>query len=659
MNGYQKTILFLKVDQLSQYGIGQPDDLSFDDCLEGILTAIQKDKKMELLSQYKAVVISNGIDSAFLITFKERGDIKSIQVQVFFRHIRTKNFYQSGSIPEYNAFMVASCLRELVALNGNDVMNSTDEFCNSLKTGIKDGLWRMLLQFHLGYPEPQKADETDIKPKEDLYRLIYNKELVVPETALGNNEKNLYVTHDTPLDNYNGDDMKMPSATWQSRFWKYCTTTENAATYRRSLPRFMPPWLIEQWWDKGGQDTEAETDADKRNRQSDFLNNIVRRGLRRLSTDGNIQLKFPFAHFGEWDVADPEEIGMFRSLHALMRKYISNENDKKPFGLAVFGAPGSGKSHGVIEIAKHAFNVEKKEDLKLIECNLAQFMEPDDLYRKLMEARSSMTRDGQVPIIFLDEFDAKLGEDEFGWFKHLLAPLQDGTFTYDKTLFHIGKAFIVCAGGLNHSFQEFEWKSSEERYKHAKITDLISRLKWHVNIKGLNPYFPFPLEDEKTRDKIETLNNAIASSNYEIDVQEKVDTQTHNVGGAGNAGTPTPKKWNLSYENIKKMDPLYEIRRAVLLQSLLKSNMSTILENDTLNVDLNVLHALLHIPVYKYGIRSMETIIKMSRPASRDARRFTKSMIPPPAQLEMHVDAAKFYELMEEADKKNETENEK
>jgi hypothetical protein len=77
-------------------------------------------------------------------------------------------------------------------------------------------------------------------------------------------------------------------------------------------------------------------------------------------------------------------------------------------------------------------------------------------------------------------------------------------------------------------------------------------------------------------------------------------------------------------------------------------------ETATLNVERDVLHALLHIPVYKYGTRSMEAIIKMGISEGSHIDRFaestifTRSMIPPPAQLEMHVDAARFYELMDE-----------
>ena len=72
----------------------------------------------------------------------------------------------------------------------------------------------------------------------------------------------------------------------------------------------------------------------------------------------------------------------------------------------------------------------------------------------------------------------------------------------------------------------------------------------------------------------------------------------------------------------------------------------------TLSVEGNVLHALLHIPKYKYGTRSMIAIIEMSAPVYGHTRRFTKSMIPPPAQLELHVDAAEFYRLMDEYDEK-------
>ena len=271
-------------------------------------------------------------------------------------------------------------------------------------------------------------------------------------------------------------------------------------------------------------------------------------------------------------VVDPEEIRLYRRLQNMMLKYIVDPNDKTPLGLAVFGAPGSGKSFGIKQVGD-AISKTAKKDIKLVECNLAQFTSADDLGKKLLEARN-YSMEGQYPIIFLDEFDSPFGGKEpFGWFKHLLALIQDGTFLYQGVLCYIQKAFVVCAGGLNRSFQEFEWKSRHPDFRHAKIPDLLSRLRGYVNIKGPNPYFPYPSITEPFVKEGESFEIPTLEGYTPILGKSKQEQE----------------------ERVKKLanyDPLYKIRRAVLLRNILKSKMPYINnEKSELAVSQNVLRA--------------------------------------------------------------------
>ena len=256
-------------------------------------------------------------------------------------------------------------------------------------------------------------------------------------------------------------------------------------------------------------------------------------------------------------------------LHNLLRKYTKSQ-EEKPLGIAVFGSPGAGKNYGITQLAESIFK-ETRKSLQKVECNLAQFGKPEELYQKLLEARS-IAQGGNIPMVVLDEFDVKIEQEEFGWCKYLLSVLQDGKFQVNNIVYDIGKAFIVCAGGLNESFKEFELKSQHNEAVKAKIPDFIGRLRGHVNIKGPNPYFPHPSDDPKTQTMIEGLNKAIGGITLsDIEITTKTEKTTR-----------TEKK--LSHSDRKRLDPLYKVRRAVLLRDIIRQRMPSIYhEKETCN----------------------------------------------------------------------------
>ena len=150
--------------------------------------------------------------------------------------------------------------------------------------------------------------------------------------------------------------------------------------------------------------------------------------------------------------------------------------------------------------------------------------------------------------MFFDEFDSPF-DGKFGWLRYFLAPMQDGKFREGETMHPIGKAIFVFAGGICSSFTEFSSEAAKEPA--AKGPDFVSRLRGYVNILGPN------------------------CSN----------------------GSET----------------LYMIRRAMLLRSLLERKTKQLLDsNNRLRIDPGVLRALIKIPKYGHGARSMEAIIDMS-----------------------------------------------
>lgn len=91
-------------------------------------------------------------------------------------------------------------------------------------------------------------------------------------------------------------------------------------------------------------------------------------------------------------------------------------------------------------------------------------------------------------------------------------------------------------------------------------------------------------------------------------------------------------------------DRLYSIRRALMLRQLLKERHSHLDVNGTMKIDDAVLHALLFVPTYKHGLRSMEKIISTSRLSGR--AKFDISALPPEEQIQLHVEGRIFMSFL-------------
>lgn len=320
---------------------------------------------------------------------------------------------------------------------------------------------------------------------------------------------------------------------------------------------------------------------------------IVKRGKTR-------NLIAPVAEFGNLSTADRDEIESYHSIKNLINEYLNKKNVSIPLSIAVFGPPGSGKSFGVTEIAKSI-----SEDIEKLEFNLSQFESSKDLFNAFHIVQSTSLK-GKIPLVFFDEFDSKLDNEDFGWLKYFLSPMNDGSFKQGDTIHPIGKCIFVFAGGTKKTFLEFE-----KDKKKAKGSDFVSRLRGYVNIIGIN------MQSEEIK--------------------------------------PQPPKY-LTYNGIKynnrniitklSKDNHYMIRRALVLRNLLNKNAPNIFEElgskKIVQIDDSVLNALIKIPEFKHGNRSMEAIIEMSTLSNR--KRFDRSALPSSEQLQLHVDSEKFKE---------------
>jgi len=298
----------------------------------------------------------------------------------------------------------------------------------------------------------------------------------------------------------------------------------------------------------------------------------------------------PLGKFGGLLAVDRRETEAFRSIRSLVNEYCRQGQQRRPLSIAVFGAPGSGKSFGITEVTRSLL----PEQIQALEFNLAQLGSQEDLVDALHQVRD-VALSGKIPLVFWDEFDSPLMGKPLGWLRYFLAPMQDGRFQEGQITHPIGRAIFVFAGGTCERMESFGQGLDPVDFRAAKGPDFVSRLRGYVNILG-----PDPQKDS---------------------------------GGA-------------------QPDPYYVIRRAILLRSILQRNAPNLFAEPggrgALNIDRGVLRAFLGTPRYRHGVRSMEAVVAMSLLAGKTG--FERSNLPSEAQLDLHVDGRDFLALVQQMD---------
>jgi hypothetical protein len=253
---------------------------------------------------------------------------------------------------------------------------------------------------------------------------------------------------------------------------------------------------------------------------------------------------------GKVTLFDRNEIENLRNIRTQIDFYDRYEDGKKPLNITVFGPPGAGKSFIVKELAKSMFEGKKTKPEFLI-FNLSQFKNATELPGAFHAIRDSVLR-GNLPIVFWDEFDS----DEYGWLKSMIAPMQDGEFQEGREIHPIGKAIFIFAGGTTYTMQHFIERMKHPDYINKKGPDYISRISCSLNVFGPNrkPYF---------------------------DIEKEI--------------------WK---ESGDPKDICFSIRRALFIRQPLSN------ENKQLNIDAQLLRALIEVSRYKNGSRGLERLLK-------------------------------------------------
>ena len=313
--------------------------------------------------------------------------------------------------------------------------------------------------------------------------------------------------------------------------------------------------------------------------------------------------KVPYAKYGNYTTYDKEEIESINSLKNLILEYLSSKHTR-PLCIAVFGQPGSGKSFAIKQLAKSLFKGKQSE----ITFNLSQFEAISDLYAAFHQVRD-MALQGNVPLVFWDEFDSSQNSNPLIWLKEFLAPMQDGEFNEAGRNHPIGRSIFIFAGGTANSFDEFN--NMREAHKAEKAPDFISRLRGYLNVKG-----PNPVTSECPDDKSSANENSISNNDKESNTEDV------------------------------QVDRLYPIRRALLLHNFIRRYFgnNTFVKSGNFTLSPEVISGLLTVSKYHHGARSLEAVVSHSH--LHQAGKFNPSLLPPDELLKIHL-KDDFFTIME------------
>jgi len=294
---------------------------------------------------------------------------------------------------------------------------------------------------------------------------------------------------------------------------------------------------------------------------------------------------------GKLRVVDRREVEDLLSLREALLHYPRDnplDTNVRPLNVAVFGPPGSGKSFSVRQVAEAVLAETDHYDSEFLVFNLSQFAGLSD-YNAAFQLVRNKCLSNKIPIVFFDEFDCAFEGRVFGWLKYFLAPMQDAAFSYGGTEFRLGRCVLIFAGGVNRSFDEFNSRIRNPSFIEAKGSDFLSRLRGHLNIRGINK----PDEDDDSQ--LYILRRALLL-HFEL---------TERLKHSGSGAPPAA---------------------GLLDQKLAK--------------------AFCAIDHFRHGARSLGAIMDMCD--TKAGHTLGPSDLPAMEQLDMHVDAAKFLKYVYE-----------
>ena len=178
-----------------------------------------------------------------------------------------------------------------------------------------------------------------------------------------------------------------------------------------------------------------------------------------------------------------KEAAQFEHLAGLIEQYLRIPNPARPLCLAVFGAPGSGKSRLVRALPETLPSRDAGKLRRLVEINLTQVTAVEHLASAVLSAQDDNRE--KTTFVFFDEFDAKRDGAPWGWLSWFLAPMQDGVLFRGGERHELKNGVYVFAGGTADTFEDFGI-TDPAAFAVAKGPDFISRLRGYLNVLGVN-----------------------------------------------------------------------------------------------------------------------------------------------------------------------------
>ncbi len=318
-------------------------------------------------------------------------------------------------------------------------------------------------------------------------------------------------------------------------------------------------------------------------------------------------------------VIDRSEIEAYRSVHNLIRNHIAQCEDNKagslpkPLSIAMFGPPGSGKSH-CAEVLVEDAGIKINSIVKL---NMAEIPPTVEGFHAALTMRleecshqsASLVREGKsqiIPMIFFDEFDCRFDGAELGALKYLLPLMEDWNPRLFKFSWSTLSPIFIFAGGTSTNYQDFTRedpstaREAKVSFASAKGPDFVSRLRGHINVVGVNAVNEY--------DDSYAMRRAIILRDLLLD----------KIGGRDN-------------KNINELDD------------------ERLSENE--KVSTSIIMAMLKVSSYKHGARSMRAIVDMCvRVGGNKVGRYVAASLPTVQQLSMHVNGAEFLQAVRESE---------
>lgn len=300
---------------------------------------------------------------------------------------------------------------------------------------------------------------------------------------------------------------------------------------------------------------------------------------RKIVTEGpeHALASCPIQRFGKLLCVERNEQESLRAVVAAVQERLDTST-AQPTSIGILGPAGSGKKFTAANVAEY---LGANRSVQKLTYN-ARLLKSEDLIQACHAIRDS-TATGILTIVSFENFEAIL-ESNSTLLNDFLAVMRDGQFSDKGHIRSLGAPLMFFTvnqdqGGLNRPPTPITPGAND--FKDRRIVDdtiLLDHLHGVVRVPGPN--------------------------------------------------------------QRSGEDKLFCVRRALMLRQILTQQHPHLLVNGKMKVEEGVLHALLLVPSYKHGLRSLEKIIGTSRLSGRSS--FGVSALPPEEQIQIYVDGRIF-----------------